>query len=403
MNLYSLNTIKQNYCIIDTVLQYNTGLHTEDMMIEFYSTDQKDLVEKYAFLENNVLFQSWMSLLDLNDADSVSTPSLISKLNQVMKLLHLQDEIMLCNYSGFLTTIDVLGYTEMITSVLDILKEIFETRPILGYLYPYFYRIMAALNQYIEKQTDLQTADSLIQKTGLSLIKEIKSILESYNVAVEYVKDVFVIPFETGIKAPTSRIALFYQSYCLHIKKENFYSQIHSAKALNDVMNEGKKEVKWSEFLSNVSSTINDPLAGYTAFTFHHINDFIGWGIDQMTNQEMVLRKCQNCGGYFCVKYTSVQEYCNRSFSNASTCSEYASRKSYKNRLFENPINTEYTKSYNKLYARIRRKKLPADTPLKDELLKLRNEYMERYEHTSKKEREAVWKEYIQKNIELLG
>lgn len=52
--------------------------------------------------------------------------------------------------------------------------------------------------------------------------------------------------------------------------------------------------------------------------------------------------------------------------------------------MFENPINSEYTKAYNKLYARIRRKKLPADTPLKDELIRLRNEY-------------------IQKNKELLG
>ena len=103
------------------------------------------------------------------------------------------------------------------------------------------------------------------------------------------------------------------------------------------------------------------------------------------------------------MKYTSNQEYCNRQYSNASTCSEYASRKSYKDRLFENPINTEYTKSYNNLYARIRRKKLPPDTPLKENLLALKNEYMERYEHTHKKDREAVWKEYIQKNKELLG
>ena len=67
-----------------------------------------------------------------------------------------------------------------------------------------------------------------------------------------------------------------------------------------------------------------------------------------------------------------------------------------------NPINTEYTKSYNKLYARIRRKKLPPDTPLKEELLKLCNEYMEHYEHTHQKDREVVWKEYIKKNKELL-
>ena len=60
-------------------------------------------------------------------------------------------------------------------------------------------------------------------------------------------------------------------------------------------------------------------------------------------------------------------------------------------------------KSYNKLYGRIRRGKVPSDTPLMDELKRLHDEYTEKYENTHQKDREAVWKEYIQKNKELLG
>ena len=53
------------------------------------------------------------------------------------------------------------------------------------------------------------------------------------------------------------------------------------------------------------------------------------------------------------------------------------------------------------MYARIRRGKLPADTPLMDHLKALHDKYTEKYENTHQKDREAVWKEYIEKNKEL--
>ena len=126
-------------------------------------------------------------------------------------------------------------------------------------------------------------------------------------------------------------------------------------------------------------------------------------GIRQLLEDELIIRKCKLCNGYFRVKYTSNQEYCTRIYRDTSTtCNEYASRKSYKEKLFSHPIHTEFTKAYNKLYARIRRGKLPADTPLMDQLKALHDEYTEKYENTHQKDREAIWKEYIEKNKELL-
>jgi hypothetical protein len=75
----------------------------------------------------------------------------------------------------------------------------------------------------------------------------------------------------------------------------------------------------------------------------------------------------------------------------------------YKEKLFKHPIHQEFTKSYNKLYGRIRRGKVPSDSPLMDELKRLHDEYTEKYENTHTKDREVVWKEYIQKNKDLLG
>ena len=86
-----------------------------------------------------------------------------------------------------------------------------------------------------------------------------------------------------------------------------------------------------------------------------------------------------------------------------ATCNDTILRNQYKAMLREHPIHKEFTRSYNRLYARIRRGKLPEDTPLMEELKKLHNEYVERYDNTHKAGRQKVWDEYIKKNKELLG
>lgn len=157
----------------------------------------------------------------------------------------------------------------------------------------------------------------------------------------------------------------------------------------------------WLEYLNNASTFITDN--AITKYPITSFKQFLYIGIRQMLEDELIIRKCKLCGGYFRVKYTSTQEYCTRIYRDTSTtCNEYASRKSYKKKLFSHPIHTEFTKSYNRLYARIRRGKLPADTPLMDQLKALHDEYTEKYENTHQKDREAVWKEYIERNKELL-
>ena len=63
----------------------------------------------------------------------------------------------------------------------------------------------------------------------------------------------------------------------------------------------------------------------------------------------------------------------------------------------------EFTRAYNQLYGRIRRGKQPDGETVMEQLKAMHDEYTERHENTRKKEREAVWKEYIRKNKELLS
>ena len=158
--------------------------------------------------------------------------------------------------------------------------------------------------------------------------------------------------------------------------------------------------------LTSYLESFSDSMTDYNirSYPITSFAQFLHIGFSLMLSNGMVIRKCKLCNGYFQAKFSSDQMYCNRIYKNTSaTCSEVGIRKTYKEKLFQHPIHQEFTKSYNKLYGRIRRGKIPKDTPLMDELKRLHDEYTEKYEHTRGKDREDVWKEYIQKNKDLLG
>ena len=163
-----------------------------------------------------------------------------------------------------------------------------------------------------------------------------------------------------------------------------------------------KDAPSWNDYLDIFLTDAGDEKK--KTYPITSFEQFIHIGIERLLQTESVLRVCKLCGGYFRIRFASTQEYCTRLYGKTkATCNEYASRKSYKDRLFKHPIHTEFTKSYNRLYGRIRRGKLPADTPLMDELKALHDEYYVKYENTHRQNREAVWREYIEKNRELLA
>ena len=396
MNPYSINALQKKYSIKPVCYEYSTNLHKEDLSICF--TDSNNTKETYNFVSNGILYQSWMSILDFNDANNNDTSKVFDNLKLTLELLQINTTENINNYETILTTFNDVSCLNILSQLFEILKECFELRPALSYLYPKFYCFLSYFYAYIKEKDNDQKAIAEIKKTALALFNEISSLPSVYERAREYIKQVLVTPFEQKIKLPTHEVAFLYQTYCLQNQYENFYSQSY-----NPLRNTETSEISnknWSKFLEKINKTFSKNKSTYFISSFQQ---FCYIGINLILINDMNLRKCKNCGGYFCVKYTSNQECCNRIYSATSTCSEYTSRKTYKDKLFEHAISSEYIKAYNKLYARIRRKKLPPDTPLKEELLKLREEYMERYEQTHKKDRDAVWKEYIQKNKELLG
>ena len=254
-----------------------------------------------------------------------------------------------------------------------------------------------------------KSADAGLLQSAKLLFGEVSSLETLYTQTRDYLDKVIVESSKQDVQLPSSTIAKIYHSYCLYAGKPDFQSDALSAMEIKetflpDIHTHADTHFNtqdWLEYLNHASTLITDNAIGKYPIT--SFKQFLYIGIRLLLEDELVIKKCKLCNGYFRVKYTSNQEYCTRIYSDTSTtCNEYASRKSYKEKLFSHPIHTEFTKSYNRLYTRIRRGKLPADTPLMNQLKALHDEYSEKYENTHQKDRETIWKEYIERNKELL-
>lgn len=403
MNLYLPDIIKNDFHF--NVATYSINRHThEETLSSIYDDENTHKSGAAYFIKKAAIHTNIMEILDYDILEKESAVVAFQKLKSVLPLLSIDcpfDEETFNVYCYEHTPKDIEASAGQI---MPILQSCFEEHPALSYLYPLFHMIMRSCYQQAGKAADTE----LLQAAKL-LSKEVSSIESLYTQARNYLDDVIIEPSKQGLQLPSSVIAEIYHSYCLYADKQDFHANALSAMELKDTFlsdirsqsDTHSNTQNWLEYLNHASYLITDNAIGKYPIT--SFKQFLCIGIRLLLEDELVIKKCKLCNGHYRVKYTSNQEYCTRIYRDTSTtCNEYASRKSYKEKLFSHPIHTEFTKSYNRLYARIRRGKLPADTPLMDQLKALHDEYTEKYENTHHKDRESVWKEYIEKNKELL-
>lgn len=404
MNLYLPDIIKNDFHF--NVATYSINRHThEETLSSIYDDENTHKSGAVYFIKKAAIHTDVLEILDYDMPEKESAVVAFQKLKSVLPLLGIDctfDEEAFNVYCCEHTLKDIEASAGQI---MPILQSCFEGHPALSYLYPLFHMIMRSCYQQAGKVADTE----LLQAAKL-LSKEVSSLESLYTQARNYLDDVIIEPSKQSLQLPSSVIAEIYHSYCLYAGKQNFQSDALSAMEMKDTFlpdihtqtDAHSNTQDWIEYLNHASTLITDNAIGKYPIT--SFKQFLYIGIRLLLEDELVIKKCKLCNGYFRVKYTSSQEYCTRIYRDTSTtCNEYASRKSYKEKLFSHPIHTEFTKSYNRLYARIRRGKLSADTPLMDQLKALHDEYTEKYENTHQKDREAVWKEYIEKNKELLN
>lgn len=403
MNLYSPNIIKSNFHF--SVATYNMNRHAhEETLSSVYIDKNTQKSNTVCFIKKAAIHTCIMEILDYDMPEKESAVVAFQKLKSALPLLGIDCPFDKETFSLYCRKHTLNNIEASAGQILPILQSCFEKHPALSYLYPLFHMVMRSCYQQAGKSADAE----LFQAAGL-LSEEISSFETLYTQARNYLNHVIIEPSKHGLQLPDSTIAEIYHSYCLYAGKQNFQSDALSAMEMKDtflpdihshVVSHSYKQT-WLEYLNYASNLIADNAIGKYPLT--SFKQFLCLGIKLLLKDELVIKKCKLCNGYFRVKYTSSQEYCTRIYKDTSTtCNEYASRKSYKEKLFSHPIHSEFTKSYNRLYARIRRGKLPADTLLMDQLKALHDEYTEKYENTHKKDREAIWKEYMEKNKELL-
>lgn len=397
MNPYSPDIIKENLHFDVTAYSINRHSHEESISVSYLdnSNGKKGI---YYFIEKAAIHTCIMEILDYDMPEKESSLTAYQNLISSLSLLGIDcpfDEKKFQQRCSECSSKDIEATTK---EIMPILQAIIETHPALSYLYPLYYEVMRSC--YLQAGTQ---ADAKLLQIAALLSEKVENLNNLYTQAKKYLADVIIEPNQQGIQLPGNTTAAVYHSFCLCTDKNDFLIDSLSAMKLKTSFLQDADSVagNWSEYLNNSATFITkNEITTYPITSFRQLL-FIG--IHQLLEDELVIKRCKLCNGYFRVKYTSSQEYCTRIYRDTSTtCNEYASRKSYKEKLFSHPIHTEFTKSYNRLYARIRRGKLPADTPLMNQLKALHDEYIEKYENTHQKDREAVWKEYIEKNKELL-
>ncbi len=406
MNPYSINTIKQELLFSPLVYRIKKSDYSESLILTYNDIDNNPHQE--ALGTNRSILSNWLEILDYDTETKENLDKTFDLLLSSIGLFgikpDMQKDKLINKIDNFIKDFDDKAFSDVASSVLDILKECFDPHPVLAYLYPHYYALLHSLYLYAEKSCSYEETVSQFSAKITVLLQELLHLKSSYEQAREYTQSVFIEPYTDNASIQSTASAALYHSYCKILNKSNFYMDAFDFPINEDYLKNifDNNTPAWSSYFELFSKKLLD-----TDTQDYHITSFAQFlhiGLSIMMSGEMVIRKCKLCNGYFQTKHSSEQMYCSRIYKNTSaTCSEVGVRKTYKEKLFQHPIHQEFTKSYNKLYGRIRRGKVPNDTPLMEQLKKLHDEYTEKYENTHKKDREAVWKEYIQKNKELLG
>lgn len=406
MNLYSINTIKQGLSFSPLIYSIKKSDYSESLILTYNDTD--DNTHQEILGTSRSMLSNWMEVLDYDTEDKETLEKTFDLLLSSVHLLGIQSDIQKDNLEtdidNFLKGFESSAFSDTASSVLDILKECFDPHPALAYLYPHYYVLLHSLYLYAEKNCSYKEIKSQFAEKISVLLQELLHLKSSYEQAREYIQSVLIEPYIGNASILSTTSAALYHSYCKILNKADFYTTAFDFPIAGDYLKNilCNDTPSWNSYFGLFSEKLMD--ADTQDYSITSFAQFLHIGLSIMMSGEMVIRKCKLCNGYFQTKHSSDQMYCSRIYKNtAATCSEVGVRKTYKEKLFQHPIHQEFTKSYNKLYGRIRRGKVPNDTPLMNELKKLHDEYTEKYENTHKKDREAVWKEYIQKNKELLG
>ena len=411
MNIYS-DKLFEKYINCDFYYELSPEEKTESAYLLFnnkYADDEgfTALEKKYVLVSEESALSSWISLFGYaNNEEDVK--QCYAKLKDILSVLSINNDDDNQELIAWVNNLTKEKITNMALQTFDILQPLISQYPLLAFIYSTCYRLLSHClllldNDKVKSDSDYDFISILVTH----VFDSINYFEEVYIATRNYSNAVFMTENKPGAKLSPKTVSFIYDQFCeesgtINYAKRPILSFSSPTIAYREKYGKPTPGSWKSYFISHKNALTLDK--DYYTLPIISVEDLAKKGFDFLLESESVLRICKLCGKAFRAKYTTSQEYCTRLYSDTKApCNEYASRKSYKEKLFKHPVHQEYTKAYNKVYGRIRRGKLPQDTPLLAQLKELRDEYLDKYESTHRKERERVWKEYIRKNKELLS
>lgn len=391
----TLNNISTSYMVY-------ADKNYESYSTSFLTSDN----EHHTFVGvNNNILSEWMMYLDYGKyPDENSTPILLKDFMAKIKTnLPLSPN----DYTNDNFDIYVKNIFD---SILNEYKISVSHHSFFQQYFSFIYDILRNLHCILKNLENCKEYLISVNNAQNELCSNISKAIIKHNEYREYVNQAIISPIKYGRIRKTSDLIINYECYMNYLGKksifaEAMYSCINfigevSWEDIQDFFS-GNVDPKWRDENSFYS---NDNEIGYIIDTFEEIpskNDYtflyqFAIGIKYLIAKSLVLKKCELCDRYFINKFNFRAKYCNVPYrTTKATCQEYISRHNYKKRTTIHPINTEYNKVYNRVYSRVRRGSMTELEAKFDQLKKIRDSYMTRYDSADELEKSKLLTTFI--------
>ena len=227
MNLYSINTIKQELLFSPLVYSIKKSNYSESLLLTYNDIDNNPHQE--ALGTTRSILSNWLEILDYDTETKENLDKTFDLLLSSIGLFgikpDMQKDKLINKIDNFIKDFDSKTFSDVASSVLDILKECFDPHPVLAYLYPHYYALLHSLYLYAEKSCSYEETVSQFSAKITVLLQELLYLKSSYEQAREYTQSVFIEPYADNASVPSTTSAALYHSYCKMLNKSNFYME----------------------------------------------------------------------------------------------------------------------------------------------------------------------------------
>lgn len=224
MNLYSINTIKQAFSFSPLVYSIKKSDYSESLILTYSDTNSNSQQE--ILQANRSILSNWLEILDY---DTETKETLDKTFDLLLSSIHLfeiepdmQKDRLINKIENFIKNFDSKAFSDVASSVLDILKECFDPHPVLAYLYPHYHALLHALYLYAEKSCSYDEIVSQFSAKITVLFQELLHLKSSYEQAREYTQSVLIEPYADNASVQSTTSAALYHSYCKIMNNSDF-------------------------------------------------------------------------------------------------------------------------------------------------------------------------------------